>query len=170
MKTVAPRLRTQVVFTLGSTEWTQKGARGLKFVPLGWRLFDRCTGVVLASEPPSARPAPIDPSCPPPPPPEKRPELPDRLSPSQIMTAMEPVREAARACAKAEKLSGTLTLSLAVSPEGEIKEVRFSGPLAGSKGNPSRAEACLEKPLSVVRFPAFRTAIPAFDYPVLFRR
>lgn len=166
-KGVAPYLRVQYVFTMAA----EAAGGAYRFTPLGWRLFDRCSGEVLASSPPSAEPAPVlSEGCPQAPKAAAHEDpTPDRLTPGQIMEAMAPVAEATKGCAKEHRLSGTLVARITPSTDGSIRNVEWMGPLAGSGETPSPARACIEPVLSKVKFPAFRHTMPPFDYPIMFK-
>ena len=69
VKQVMPRLVTQFVFRVGPVWKSGSGDKtfeGVTFVPVAQRVFDRCSGKVYASEPPSAKAAEPQPdkSCP----------------------------------------------------------------------------------------------------------
>lgn len=55
---VARRLRVQYVYRIGPV-WKTAQAEGATFVPIAYRVFDPCTGKVVASSPPSSSDAPV---------------------------------------------------------------------------------------------------------------
>src|SRR5690606_29269565 len=52
---VLPRLREELVVSLdGARTWSQGGVSGVSVQLRGWRVYDPCTGDVIAARPPSA--------------------------------------------------------------------------------------------------------------------
>jgi hypothetical protein len=63
LKTTLPRLRVELLFRPADEPWTIGASRGHAFALVGVRVYDRCTGEVLASQPPSRGPAPQENPC-----------------------------------------------------------------------------------------------------------
>lgn len=61
--TVQPRLRTELLFQPADDPWTVGQSRGYAFKLVGVRVYNRCTGEVLLSEPPSRAPGPKEDRC-----------------------------------------------------------------------------------------------------------
>src|SRR5439155_20362383 len=63
VRQTVPRLTTQFVFRVGPVWKSGDKIQGVTFVPIAQRVFDRCSGKVYASEPPSQKPAEPQPNA-----------------------------------------------------------------------------------------------------------
>jgi hypothetical protein len=136
LKHAGSRLRSQFVFRLGSA-WKSASFEGLSFVPEAHRIFDPCTGTVLASDPPSAERAPTLPlrAC-------KEgdltPEeqaqkqaheaLPEQLSRQEIERALAPVQEKVHECYAEFEEQGTVHARMVVDGEGRLESIAVMPP------------------------------------------
>ena len=150
-----PFLRAEFLFQpqIVGDVWTFGANRGVALKLVGARVYNRCTGDVLVSKPPSTgmadRPAPghEDPTCaaaeaPPPrrpPPPPASDDLPMQLTKTLIADAMAKIRPQVFACYQQFKSPGTLELIYVVAGNGTVQSVAVG---AGLRGNADRASAC----------------------------
>ena len=143
-ETERPFLRAEFLFQpdAGSTEWTFAGKSGVALKLLGTRIYNRCTGDVLVSKPPSTgiadRPAPghEDPTC-------AGAEVTRRAcgraiprpratrcrrssSKTLIADAMSKIRPRVFACYKKFQSPGTLELTYLVAGNGTVQIGRRS--------------------------------------------
>jgi hypothetical protein len=165
-KKMAPRLRVQFVFRLGPV-WKSGTFEGVTFVPVAHRVFDRCTGKVVASEPPSAKDAQAmrDDSCP-----EEltaeqskareEASLPLQLSGQQINEALAPLRDRAHDCYTEFEMSGTLMVRLTVGKDGAIETVAILPPF-----DKTPTGYCMRTALKGTVFPRFRGPRMIVKYP-----
>ncbi|MEP6654909.1 MAG: hypothetical protein ABJA82_16215, partial [Myxococcales bacterium] len=141
MEQSRPELRTQFVFKPGHTDWTFGSNRGYAMALLGFRVFNRCTGEVLISRPPSSGTADIvamEEGC------RKRDgtgitshrqpnarvddvKLPPQLGKNEIETAMNAIRPQVFACFEKFKVPGLAQFAFVVAGNGTINSVRLSG-------------------------------------------
>jgi hypothetical protein len=172
-----PRLRVQFVWRLGEPWKSGPGFEGVSFSPVAYRIFDRCTGVIYASEPASAPSDKVgqyrDATCPAP---EddlteeerqakaERASLPLQLSRQQIEAAMAPMQERAHDCFTEFETSGTVNVELVVSPSGQLESVRLPPPF-----DKSPAGYCLKGPLAKLTFPKFRGEKMKIKFPLYLR-
>lgn len=176
---VAPRLRTQFVARLGKAKaWKSGGAQGMQLEVVAFRVYDPCTGEVLAAEPAVANlPAdtsacpesakPVEPQKPveevkPVEPP--KPKLPQKLSPFEINRAMAPVRPASQKCFQAYGVTGDASFAITINNEGAITDVKQTGDFVGTPTGD-----CIEQAVRAVTFPPMKNASMTFDYPVVLR-
>jgi hypothetical protein len=141
-------------------------SRGYAFAPVGVRVYNRCTGEVLYSEPPSQRPAPRETQCSPAQA-EREPETEpaETLSPTAINEAMGHARAEIAACVAASRTRGTARLVFAVAPSGLPETVTVEGAAAGTPLGECLAAAGMK-----VKFPEFRGEKQRFKYPVALRK
>jgi hypothetical protein len=163
-RTVRPTLRVEVLFRPADQPWTVGASRGHAFVPVGVRVYDRCTGEVLLSQPPSEARAPQESPCAAAESaeaPSAGEEAPESLSPAAINAAMKAVRGELAACLDRDRTPPTPRLAFEVAGSGEPVSVHAEGTAAGtSLGD------CLAGVAMKVRFPAFRGESQHFVYPV----
>jgi hypothetical protein len=163
---ILPRLRVQYVFTVGEPFESGKGdksMKGISIVPLGHRVYNQCTGEVVASEPASQKPMTIgnrDPSCPAADAPTEeevaeaaeQAALPDTLSRGDIERAMASIRPDVEECASVLELKkgGVIELSATLEGDGK-KELKLNSPYeSGEIG------LCLRSALKKLSFPKFK--------------
>ncbi|MSP62784.1 MAG: hypothetical protein EXR72_21120 [Myxococcales bacterium] len=174
---VLPRLRVEFVFTVGESFDVGKApalVKGLTIVPLGHRVYNGCTGEVLASSPKSlkARTMPAaerDPSCPAfdAPTEEEQAEaaeqaqLPDTLARADIERAMAPVQQRVLECAQEFELKGVARVQFTVTDDGKMTALKVLPPF--EKGE---AKICLSQSLKSAVFPKFKKSKPIpVEYP-----
>lgn len=171
LKQVRRHLRAEFVFQPAGTEWSFGPSRGFAFTLLGARVFNRCTGEVLYSQPPSQGPA------------RKvgelascsgedeegeaaRSELPARLVAANINRAMAEIRPLLDACVELYKLRGTSMIEYVVSGHtGMPISVKLQGALGGTA-----VGQCLIKAARQARFPTFSREQQEFSYPLVLRK
>jgi hypothetical protein len=169
-----PELRTQFVFQPGETEWTFGTSRGYAMTLLGLRVFNRCTGEVLISRPPSTGLADmpgIDDGC--------REDDRDgdgrpsgvrtaddgaQLSKEDVSRAMGAIRPEAFACFQKFKVSGRADLNFVVAGNGSVSAVRVSGAFSGTPTG-----LCLIEAAERARFPPSAHEQQRFSYPFFLR-
>jgi hypothetical protein len=165
-RTVQPFLRVELLFHPADQPWTVGTSRGYAFVPVGVRVYNRCTGEVLVSDPPSQGPAPRESQCTPAPD-EEQAEQPaaETLSPAAINEAMAQVKGELDGCLARSRLRGTSRLAFEVAPTGLPERVTIEGAAAGTP-----VGECLAGVGMKVVFPAFHGEKQRFKYPVSSRR
>jgi hypothetical protein len=165
-RAVQPFLRVELLFRPADQPWTIGTSRGYAFAPVGVRVYNRCTGEVLHSEPPSQGPAPRESQCAPAEAESEPEETPsETLSPAAINEAMGQARADLDACLKGSRARGTARLVFDVAPTGLPEAVSVEGAPAGTPLGDCLAEAGMK-----VKFPAFRGETQRFKYPVVLRR
>lgn len=166
-RTVQPFLRVELLFRPADQPWAIGASHGYAFVPTGVRVYNRCTGEVLLSQPPSRGPAPRESQCQPAGVAgagEDAEEAPGMLSPAAINAAMAAARADLTACLDRFKTPGTPRLVFEVAASGEPVSVRAEGNAAGTP-----LGECLAGVGMKVKFPAFRGEPQRFAYPVMRR-
>jgi hypothetical protein len=171
-----PRLRREfVIVAAGAVAWTKVDAPGAAVEVLGWRVYDPCTGKVIASEPASADLAPDAKACgaevaaadaepataeaaP------TAPKLPYQLSTYDINRALAPVRAAGQRCLDAYGIPGKASFTITVSADGTIAKLVQTGDFTETPTG-----ICLDKAVREVSFPAMQKASVTFDYPIVLR-
>jgi hypothetical protein len=169
-KEVAPRLRVQYVFRLGQ-QWKSGAFDGVAFVPVAYRVFDRCTGKVLASDPPSTTGVERvrDASCP-----EtaedaaKRLEaqglLPEQLSRDQIKKAMSSLATKVHDCYAEFEVNGTVTVRLVVEGDGALDTVEVLQPF-----DKAPIGYCVRSAAKTLKLPHFSGEKMTIEYPFQLR-
>jgi hypothetical protein len=169
-----PELRTQFVFQPTDTEWSFGPSRGYALKLLGMRVFNRCTGEVLVSRPPStgiadmpgiddgckSRDVGDDPSKEKGPPPG----MPTELSKAVISEAMGIIRPQVFACFKRFHVPGLAQFDYVVAGNGTVRSVRLSGAFFGTPTG-----TCLIEAGQNARFPSFAGERQQFSYPFFLR-
>jgi hypothetical protein len=174
---VKPHLRAEFLFRGDGTPWTHGGRKGVAFTPVGMRIFNRCTGDVIWSQPRSAKKVAVVedlPGCAAPaavasaPSPARNkeavsiPNAPEKLGASEINAAMYESRSAIDACDAQFAKTGAVELEFDLSGSGgPAQAVRVKGPLGGTP-----VAACLLEAVRGVKFPRFSQARQTFTYPV----
>lgn len=165
-----------MIFKLGPS-WTQKAkvARemtGLGVNLVGYRIFDRCSGVVLASSPKSAFKVAVDPNQADCPKPEVKaapatqqgrqpdPRWPYVLSVGDIRKTMDSIRGQVYACYLQFQIPGAAELEIDVGGmDGNVLTVKLSGKLEDTP-----TADCITHAVSLARFPSFRAATMKIPY------
>jgi hypothetical protein len=179
LERVRPFLRAEFLFQPADAEWSFGPSRGyaLKFV--GARVYNRCTGEVLSSKPPSVGLADLptgsreDEAC------LKTLDtgaaretgasddlkLPDELPRDAIANAMTLIRPQVFACFEKFKVPGTAQLTYVVAGNGMVQSIRVGGAFDGTPTG-----ECVLDAGKNARFPRFKAAQQQFTYPFFLRR
>jgi hypothetical protein len=175
-----PFLRAEFLFqpqTVGEV-WKFGANRGVALKLVGARVYNRCTGDVLVSKPPSTamaeRPGPghEDPTCaakahaateaaPPP----ASDDLPLQLTKTLIADSMAKIRPQIFACYQQHKSPGTLELIYVVASNGTVQSVAVGPAFAGTPTG-----LCVLQAAKDARFPAFKLDQQKFTYPFFLRQ
>jgi hypothetical protein len=163
VKDTMPHLVTQFVFRVGPV-WKSGGYDGVTFVPVAQRIFDRCTGKVYASEPPSAKPAAAlpDKSCPAQPVADE--VLPEQLSRDQVVKTMRTVEPKIHSCYLANKQEGTVQVRLVLDGSGRLDGLQVGAPFDGTPSG-----ECVKKAVSSASFGRFTGEKMTIIYPFMLR-
>jgi len=175
-----PFLRAEFLFqpqTVGEV-WKFGASRGVALKLVGARVYNRCTGDVLLSKPPSTataeRPGPghEDPTCavkaraateaattPP-----ASDDLPVQLTKTLIADAMAKIRPQIFACYQQHKSPGTLELIYVVASNGTVQSVAVGPAFAGTPTG-----LCVLQAAKDARFPPFKLDQQKFTYPFFLR-
>src|SRR3954470_2296610 len=176
-----PFLRAEFLFQpqIVGDVWTFGASRGVALKLVGARVYNRCTGDVLLSKPPSTtmadRPAAghEDPTCaaarkqavseaaPPP----ASDDLPAQLSKTLIADAMAKIRPQVFACYQQFKSPGTLELIYLVASNGTVQSVAVGPAFAGTPTG-----QCVLHAAKDAHFPAFKLDQQKFTYPFFLRQ
>jgi hypothetical protein len=175
-----PFLRAEFLFqpqTVGEV-WKFGASRGVALKLVGARVYNRCTGDVLVSRPPSTataeRPGPghEDPTCaaktptateaatPPP----AGDDLPLQLTKTLIADSMAKIRPQIFACYQQHKSPGTLELIYVVASNGTVQSVAVGPAFAGTPTG-----LCVLQAAKDARFPSFKLDQQKFTYPFFLR-
>jgi len=163
-ETVGPHLRAEVVFrpTMDPPWWygIQPRHEGVTVKIVGYRIFDRCTGRIVASSLPSEPVEGVEKTestCPgyvapvveaPEPPPE---DLPQKLNRDQIQRAFESVREDVLVCYERNGVPGYAPARVVImGSDGKVKSVAIGGKFEGSP-----TAECITKAVMGLVFPRF---------------
>jgi hypothetical protein len=181
-----PFLRAEFLFQpqIVGDVWTYGGNRGVSLKLVGARVYNRCTGDVLVSKPPSTgtaeRPSSAheDPSCvaarkqaaaaeaaaaaPPPPTSD---DLPAQLTKALIADSMAKIRPQVFACYQQFKSPGTLELIYVVAANGTVQSVAVGPAFAGTPTG-----QCVLQAAKDARFPPFKMEQQKFTYPFFLRQ
>ncbi len=151
---------------------TVAAAKGVLVVPLGHRVYDRCTGQVAAASPEIASPVRVTPdrSCPPKGSEElsqaelKRAQdfaaLPERLLPQQIDQVLAPVQAKIHECyVEFGEPNGTAKVALTIGNAGKLTAVTLASPF-----DKADIGVCMRSQLKSTTFPKFRGSAMNVDY------
>ena len=180
LDTERPFLRAEFLFQpqIVGEAWTFQSNRGVALKLVGARVYNRCTGDVLLSKPPSTnmadRPGPghEDPACAakaraaseaPPAPPEKD-DLPSQLTKTQIADSMAKIRPQVFACYQQFKVPGMVELAFEIAGNGTVQAVSVAPAWRGTATG-----ACVKEAAKDAHFPAFRLDQQKFTYPFFLR-
>lgn len=173
-KHIASRLRAQFLVRLprSLSKFTVADRPGYTVEVVGYRLYDPCTGEVLAAAPESAQ-GPVnasaceaEPELPKPeaPPAPKLPDHPDRLNTSQIKRAMSKVGADARRCFDAYGIEGMATFELVIAANGTLRKSKQSGDFEGTPTG-----TCLDAAMELARFPKSKKKSTPITFPIMLR-
>jgi len=175
-----PFLRAEFLFQpqIVGDVWTYGANRGVALKLVGARVYNRCTGDVLVSKPPSTgmaehpQPGHEDPSC------KVRPgdpsevvappiedDLPPQLSKNSIADAMAKIRPQVFACYQQFKVAGMLELAFVVAGNGTVQAVTVA---PAWRGTPTGL--CVREVAKDAHFPAFKLEQQKFTYPFFLRQ
>lgn len=167
MRTVVPNLKVQLVYQVKGETWPANVGNGLSAKLIAYRLYNQCTGMVLASEPPSSQPAPAlkDASCgsgqvvvareeP------RRITIPERLSPNEIRAGMGKIGNLIQECYDKYQVPGLAEAAVTVDNTGKVVDVAIRGKF---KGSPTTGQ-CLVEAIKRARFRNFKEPKMVFDY------
>jgi hypothetical protein len=173
---VRPLLRAEFLFQPADTEWSFGPSRGYALKLVGSRVFNRCTGEVLASKPPSTGVADL--------PTGSREDeaclhsgdarsdvasdatgLPDELARDAIADAMSRIRPQVFACFEKFKEPGTAELTYIVAGNGMVQAIRVGGAFDGTPTGD-----CVLDAGKNAHFPRFKAPRQQFTYPFFLRR
>lgn len=169
-KKMQPRLRVQWVFRVGPV-WKSgagdKAYEGVTFIPVAHRIFDKCNGKVIASDPPSSGNAVAmkDASCPDELTDEQKRQaeldaLPVQLSPKQINQTLSQARDRVRDCYAEFQVAGTAVVKLHVDTEGKIEYINLTPPF-----DKTPTGYCIRTALKGTMFPRFKGEKMLITYP-----
>jgi hypothetical protein len=164
-----PQLRAEFVFAAKGGAWTYKKYRGVAFQPIASRIFNRCTGEVVYSDPPSqGRATPIggdDCSASSEPKAEAPAAAGGALDAVAINQTLGEARADFEACDHKHKVKGTAYLDFLVAPTGgSAMKVTVKGSLGGTPAAECLIEAALK-----AKFPKWSGKAKQFQYPVQMR-
>ena len=173
-----PFLRAEFLFQpqIVGDVWTFGRDRGVALKLVGARVYNRCTGDVLVSKPPSTamadRPGPgrEDPTCTvktsvaaaPPPPVEDRPA---QLSKTLIADTMAKIRPQVFACYQQFKVPGMVELAFVVAGNGTVQAVSVA---PAWRGTPTGL--CVREAAKDAHFSPFQLDEQKFTYPFFLRQ
>jgi hypothetical protein len=153
------------------------GSRGYAMKMLGMRVFNRCTGEILVSKPPSTgtvdRPG-LEDGCRAPSASDDQDKkraaaaaagLPAKLSTNQISASMTIIRPQVFACFEKYKVPGQAQFEYVVAGNGTVTSVRLSGAFFGTPTG-----VCLLEAGRNAHFPAFARDHQEFTYPFFLRQ
>jgi hypothetical protein len=172
---VRPFLRAEFLFQPADAEWSFGPSRGYALKLVGARVFNRCTGEVLASKPPSTGTVEVpgaleDAECLRSS--DSRAEssgddlsLPAELPRAAIADAMSRIRPQVFACFEKYREPGTAELTYTVAGNGMVQAIRVGGSFDGTPTGD-----CVLDAGKNAHFPRFRAARQQFSYPFFLRR
>jgi hypothetical protein len=171
-RTTKLNLKVQFVFAVTGERWKNDSKYNGVLVELkGYRLFNQCTGKVLASVPPSSSKAPQHkaPTCRGPMPREvarvtKGREIPQILSASVIQKIMKSANPAIKECYDTYQIKGLARVQVTVQSDGTVKKAAVKGRFAGTP----TGKCILDKVRNLI-FPRFKKATVKFTYPYYLR-
>lgn len=177
-KKMTSRLRVQFVFRVGGGWKSGTGDKvyeGISFVPIAHRVVDKCTGKVIASDPPSsvgngedlaAREALRDATCPDEPTEAERraaeeASLPTQIAKKDVNFVIQSARERLHACATEFEETGTVPTHIVVAPNGKVESVTLAPPW-----DKRPVGFCVRSAVKALQFPRFRGDKMPLDYPL----
>jgi len=176
-----PFLKAEFLFQpqVEGSDFTVGMAPGIALKLIGARVYNRCTGEILVSKPPSTgyaeRPMPghEDAACsnagkPPGPSPEElaaADKLPDELSKAAINDVMAKLGPQLYSCYEKFHVPGALVLSYVVGGNGTVQSVQVGSTFAGTPTGTCATDIAKE-----TRFPSFKRERQQFKYLFYLRR
>jgi len=165
---VLPRLEVRLVVRVpASPRWSEGTASALAIEVVGFRVHDPCSGLVVASIPPSDRVGADPGRCGKAPvvvPAKERLRLPAQLSPADIRTALAPAEAAARACFDRYGVAGEAKLHIGIDGAGAVVAFKQLGDFADTPTG-----ACIESAVRAVTFPRTQRERTTITYPIVLR-
>ena len=179
LERVRPFLRAEFLFQPADAEWSFGPSRGYALKLVGGRIYNRCTGEVLVSKPPSTGLAELpvgsreDEAC------LKAADadaggatagrsdelkLPEELPRDAIADAMAAIRPQVFACFEKHKAPGTAELTYVVAGNGMVQSIKVGGSFDGTP----TGECVLEAGKNA-RFRRFKAVRQQFTYPFFLR-
>jgi len=183
---VRPTLRAELVFRPADKEWTVGAQHGYAMELLAGRIYNRCTGEIVLSTPPSKgqadRPPPgreqEDPACAPPKPVAAAETKsapagggatddtpPAELSKTAIAESMGQIRAQVFACYQKYQVPGSVQLTYEIASNGTVQSIRLDGSLDGTPTG-----QCVLDAAKNARFPRFQAETQKFTYPFFLRK
>jgi hypothetical protein len=176
LEKVRPLLRAEFLFQPADAEWSFGPSRGYALKLVGGRVYNRCTGEVIASKPPSTGLADL--------PTGSREDeacirgggdaraqegdelgLPQELDRDSIADSMSRIRPQVFACFEKFKEPGTAQLTYVVAGNGMVQSIRVGGSFDGTPTGD-----CVLDAGKNAHFPRFKAARQQFTYPFFLRR
>jgi hypothetical protein len=168
MKGVLPNLKVQLIYRVDGTRWPARLGNGLVVKLAGYRLYNQCTGKVLASDPPSRADAPKvnAPTCgkkkvvarrveP------RRKSIPTRLGSRDIKAGMKRISGWIQQCYDQYQIPGLAEVMVTVKGStGKVVKVKVLGQF---KGSPTTGK-CLVEAVMKASFKIFKVARMNFRY------
>jgi hypothetical protein len=175
-KVVFPRLVTELLFKVPARAdaWTEGGARGYAVELVGVRVYDPCDGTVVHATPASDKLAPDPTACgnepakpkepeqPKEPDKPKEPALPQRLSPSDIQTAMQGPRIEVNACFATYGVAGNEKVVMEIGGDGVVKAAKLTGDFVDTPTGD-----CILKAVKKATFPRFKASSMTVNFPFI---
>ncbi len=165
-KNVQPFLQVQFLYrVMAEKVWDAKLGAGITLHTGGYRVFNRCSGEVLFSSPPSAGPVPVDKrGCPDagdkPVVEDPTKNLPEKLAPSQILDLMKGIRDKVDACYQQYQIPGVAEVSVTVTGKtGAVAGVKLRGAFADTPTG-----KCVSDAITAIKFPMFKNESLTFSY------
>ncbi len=168
MKGVLPNLKVQLIYQVDGKRWPKRLGNGLVVKLIGYRLYNQCTGKVLASKPPSQSAAPVvaAATCG-----KKksvarrvearRKSIPSRLGSRDIQTGMKRIGARIQQCYDQYQVPGLAEVVVTVEGKtGKVVKVRVLGKF---KGSPTTGK-CLVEAAMKARFTIFKANKMSFRY------
>ncbi len=168
MKRTLPNLKVQLIYKVDGTRWPARLGNGLVVKLAGYRLYNQCTGKVLASSPPSSAAAPKvgGPTCG-----DKkvvvrrvvrpRDTTPSRLGSRDIKSGMKRIGGWVQQCYDQYQISGLAEVKVTVKGStGKVVRVQVLGQF---KGSPTTGK-CLVTAVKKATFRTFKVSKMTFRY------
>jgi hypothetical protein len=168
MKRTLPNLKVQLIYQVDGTRWPARLGNGLVVKLTGYRLYNQCTGKVMASNPPSTAAAPKvkGPTCggkkvvarrveP------RRKTLPSRLGSRDIKLGMKRIAGWIQQCYDQYQVPGLAVAMVTVKGStGKVAKVKVLGKF---KGSPTTGK-CLVEAVKKASFKKFSASKMTFRY------
>lgn len=168
MQGVLPNLKVQIIYRVDGELWPANLGNGVAVKMVGYRLYDQCSGKVLASSPPSTMPGPVaktgtcgqtrvavrreEP---------RRQTIPTRLSTRHIQDGMSRLNNLVQECYDRYQVPGLAEVSVTV--KGDTGVVIKVDVLGKFKASPTTGK-CLIEAVGKGKFPIFQASSMTFRY------